>query len=1105
MAELRLAFLGPPQIVRRQTGDLTLPNRKALALLAYLAVEAEHAHSRETLLGLLWPEMADAEARNNLRVTWAWLRGRLGDEARAAAPFLLSTRLELQFNRDSDFTLDVAEFHAWLEACRQHAHERRDRCPECQERLARAVALYRDEFLAGFYLEGCPAFEEWLFVQRERLHVQVIELLDELAQFHEVGGRFNQAEAHTRRQIELDPLRENAHRRLMRLFERQGRRTAALAQFEACRKVLEDELGVAPDAETVSLYQQIKAGSLATREATVKVEAAHRLPESTTPFIGREEELAQIGERLRAGAYRILSVVGPGGIGKTRLAIQAARDNEDRFADGVYFVPLAPVSSPAAIPEAVAKVLQFTFTPGPASPRQQLLDRLRPLNVLLVMDNLEHLMDGVEVLLDIVQHAPRAVLLVTSRERLDVQAEDLFRLSGLPVPGPDELAQAGRFAAVRLFCDRAYRLQKAFKLTPDNLPQIVRICRLVEGMPLALELAAARIRDDDPARLADAIENNLDVLAVTSRDVPPQHRSMRAAFDASWQLLTATEQTLLRRLSVFRGGFTLAAAEAVAGATLVTLTRLRYKSLVRSAGSGRYELHELLRQFAAENLAERAAEAMDTRAGHSRFYLDTLRQHTAALHGETPRAAQGHLRPDLDNVRQAWKWAVEHDDWRAIGASLSGLASFYLLSGLFAEGEQSCEHAVQRCVASLNRLPAPDRVGLQRLHANLLVEWADFLNRQLKLDRLIPIAQEAIRQAALVEDAACEARGCLLLALAQLTRGDNQIALPLLERGLQRARAGNIPAIEGLLLRHIGNVWRQRGDLSQEASYLQQALHVQRACHNRAEEQTVLFWLGNNRYHLHDYEAGLSYLKVADRLNAAVGDAWRASKIEYARGLIEAALGNYASARERLAHVVQVNVELGDRWQTANALAHLAAANAKLGQYDDAVTQAREAIAIAEDGNLREAASDAAILLAYILLDMRQWDEARSLFARSLQHWQAMGQTASIAETRVGLAEAAWQQGQLAEACAIMEAVEPVLHRHDLSGAKEPQRVYLTCYRILQACASGRAEAMLRRAAGLLQEQAARITDAGLRRTFLEDVAAHRAIKAAAKTLGLTP
>jgi predicted ATPase/DNA-binding SARP family transcriptional activator len=1104
MADLRLAFLGPPQIVLRQLGDLTLPNRKALALLAYLAVEAEHAHSRETLLGLLWPEMADAEARNNLRVTWAWLRGRLGDEARAAAPFLLSTRLELQFNRDSNFTLDVAELHALLEACRHHAHERRARCPECQERLARAVALYRDEFLAGFYLEGCPAFEEWLFVQRERLHVQVIELLDELAQFHEEGGRFNQAEAHTRRQIELDPLRENAHRRLMRLFERQGRRTAALAQFEACRKVLADELGVAPDAETVALYQQIKAGSPAPG-AAARVETAHHLPESTTPFIGREEELAQIGERLRSGEYRVLSLVGPGGIGKTRLAIQAARDNRDRFADGVYFVPLAPVASPAAIPEAVAKALQFTFTPGPASPRQQLLDRLRPLNVLLVIDNLEHLMDGVEVLLDIVQHAPRAVLLVTSRERLDVQAEDLFRLSGLPVPGPDELAQAGRFAAVRLFCDRAHRLQKAFKLTPDNLPPIVRICRLVEGMPLAIELAAARIRDDDPARLAAAIESNLDMLAVTFRDVPPQHRSMRATFDVSWQLLPATEQTLLSRLSVFRGGFTLSAAEAVARANPVTLTRLRYKSLVRSAGSGRYELHELLRQFAAEKLAEQAAEELDTRAGHSRFYLDTLRQHTAALHGETPRAAQVHLRPDLDNVRQAWKWAVEHDDWRAIGASLTSLAIFYLLSGLFAEGEQACEHAVQRCAASLNRLPAPDRVELQRLHANLLVEWADFLNRQLKLDRLIPIAQEAIRQAALVEDAACEARGCLLLALAHITQGDNQTALPLLERGLQRVRDGNLPAVEGLLLRHIGNVWRQRGDLSQEASYLQQALHVQRACHNRAEEQTVLIWLGTNRYRLHDYEVGLGFLQEADRLNAAVGDAWRASKIEHNRGLIEAALGSYLSARERFAHVHQVNVELGDRWQAANALAHLAAANGKLGKYDDAVAQAREAIVIAEAGNLREAASDAATLLAYILMDIRRWDEARSLFARSLQHWQAMGHAASIVETRAGLAEVAWHKGELAEARALVDEVEPFLHRHDLSGAKEPLRVYLTCYNILQAYDSRRAVAMLQRAASLLQAQAARITDAGLRRTFLEDVAAHRAINSAAKALGLTP
>jgi predicted ATPase/DNA-binding SARP family transcriptional activator len=1111
MAELHLAFLGPPQIVHPVLGDLTLPKRKVLALLAYLAVESRAAHSRETLLGLLWPEMPDAEARNNLRVTWAMLRERLSDDASTSTPLLHSTRLELQFNRNGNASLDVDDFHALVDACHAHAHERRDGCPECQARLARAVDLYRGQFLDGFFLEGCPAFEEWLFVQRERLHVQVMELLDELAQFHENSGRADHAEAHTRHQIELDPIRESAHRRLMRLLERQGRRTAALAQFEICRKVLEQELGTPPEAETVSLYQQIKTGSSAPKTAD-KVETTRNLPENTTPFIGREEELAKLGERLRSGAYRVLSLVGPGGIGKTRLAIQAARDNRDQFSDGVYFVPLASVRSVSAISAAVAEALKFSFTAGSASPQEQLIERLRPLNALLVIDNVEHLIDGVDVFLDIARYAPGVVLLITSRERLDVQAEDLFQLGGLPLPDSDEMAQASRVASVRLFCDRAYRLKKSFKLTPENLPHVVRICRLVEGMPLAIELAAARIRDDDPAGLAAAIEKNLDILEITSRDVEPQHRSMLATFDVSWQLLTPEEQALFSRLSVFRGGFTLHAAESVSGASSITLTRLRYKSLVRSAGAGRYELHELLRQFAAAKLSAAPTDTSDTQQRHADYYLNLIDQHTAALR-ETPRKARDLLRPDLDNTRQAWAWAVKQNNWNAIDACLSGMANIYVLNGLFAEGERVYEQATKQCAAKLNdadREPVSlgvgllDRLALQRLHVKLWVEWINFLNQQLKLERLIAIAPEAIRQAALIDEATSEARACLLLGLAHITQGDNQSALPLLERGLQRARAGNAPVIEGILLRHIGNVWRQRGELAQEENFLQQALKVQRACHNRAEELMVLTWLGANRYRMHDYEVGLDYLMQADRLNAVVGDAWRASKIEHIQGLIEAALGNYASAKERSSRVHQINIKVGDLWQVANSLAHLAAASGKLGEHDRAVSQAREALSIAEDNNLREVASDAATLLAYILIDLRQWEEARTLFAKSLQHWQTMGQAANIAETRVGLAEVAWRQGELAQARALVDEVEPFLHHHDLSGAKEPLRVYLTSYFILREYDSQRAEAVLRRAVSLLQAQAARIRSDDLRRSFLENVDAHREIIAAVEAFSQT-
>jgi DNA-binding SARP family transcriptional activator len=261
MADLQLYLLGSGRVVHPGAGEIEFRGRLLLALLAYLAVESGQAHSRETLVGLLWPELPEADARNNLRVTWSRLRARLNAGAPDDAPYLISTRFELQFNPDSSHWLDVAEFQALIAAAERHARAGDQLCPDCCHKLARAADLYRGAFLDGFYLSGCPAFEEWQFVQRERLHLQMLEALDGLAGFYERGGELKTSERYTRRQLELDPLREDAHRRLMRLLASQGQRAAALAHYAACCQILRDQLGVEPDPETLLLYQRIKSGA----------------------------------------------------------------------------------------------------------------------------------------------------------------------------------------------------------------------------------------------------------------------------------------------------------------------------------------------------------------------------------------------------------------------------------------------------------------------------------------------------------------------------------------------------------------------------------------------------------------------------------------------------------------------------------------------------------------------------------------------------------------------------------------------------------------------------------------------------------------------------
>ena len=476
---------------------VALRGQKAKALLTYLAVEGERI-GRAHLLGLLWPEMREADARNNLRVSWAQLR-RVIQKSGGSEDLLDGNRRELWINASDHIWLDIAEFQRLLDACDQHLHQSRATCVACLERLARAAKLYRGEFLQGFYVEGCPEFDEWLFVRREGWHLEMMALLAELSDYHEGNREYEASEQYTRRQLELDGLREDAHRRLMRLLALKGQRPAALAQFERCRQILEQELGVQPDHETAWLREQIQANrpliEANGRFAQTSAPSSGNLPIIMTPFIGREQDIRNLTDRLVARTYRLITILGPGGIGKTRLAIEVAQQQGQLFADGAFFVSLAELSAPAEIPSALLSVLGVHVASGQDSPLTHLKQYLHTKQMLIIMDNLEHLMAGSELLIDLLKAAPQLVMLVTSREEIPVQSADLFRLRGMAFPATTDDPRAAQYESVRLFADRAKRINKTLHLDKTVLSAVVRICQLVEGLPLALELAASAARE----------------------------------------------------------------------------------------------------------------------------------------------------------------------------------------------------------------------------------------------------------------------------------------------------------------------------------------------------------------------------------------------------------------------------------------------------------------------------------------------------------------------------------------------------------------------------------------------------------------------------------
>ena len=641
---LRIRTLGTPQVWLDEV-PLTFRRRKSLALLVYLALTGR-AHGREVLASLFVDRASDAQAREQFRTTLNGLVEQVGT-------FLLVTRETIALDRAQPSWLDADELQAATLGPSEGA------AAADPQRLERAVALYEGAFLSGFALHGAPLFEDWMQEQRarlERLHVQALQLLLERA--HE--GRDEEAALRwTTRLLAAEPWHEEAQRQMMRLLARRGQRQAALEQYAVCRRVLREELNSTPQAETQALYEQLRAGPVA---------PPHNLPSLPGTFLGREREVETLRTRLGDAACRLVTLLGLGGSGKTRLAVQVATHyaqpvvllDEHAFADGVYLVDLAGVGSRVAPGEHAATVLgrRLAFASGrvlgvdfanAADPLPALARWLGGKRLLLVLDNVEPLLAGVGVLARLLEQAPGLKVLVTSRERLRLAEEWVLEVDGLARPGsPGEVERA---PASQLFVHHAQQVGVSSPPTGAEQAAIVRICDLTQGLPLALILAAHWRRALSCAAIAEEVGRGVDLLTTPERGLPERQRSMRAVLAGTWARLAPEEQAALRQLAVCRGGCTLEAARAVAGAERVTLLALRDRAMLGQTADGRYTLHELVRQYAAEQAAAQPMEAAAAEALHARYYAALVERKSTAL--EKIPEAQKTLGAEIANVQAA--------------------------------------------------------------------------------------------------------------------------------------------------------------------------------------------------------------------------------------------------------------------------------------------------------------------------------------------------------------------------------------------------------------------------------------------------------------------
>lgn len=418
----------------------------------------------------------------------------------------------------------------------------------------------------------------------------------------------------------------------------------------------------------------------------------HNLPSLPTPFIGRRTA-DRIEALLADSACRLLTLLGPGGTGKTRLALEVARraaeqDANTAFPDGVYFVSLAAIHETEYLISTVAQAVGFNFFEQKDT-RQQLINYLSDRAMLLVMDNFEHLLEGAPFISEMLAAAPALKVLATSRERLNLHEEWGLEVGGMRIPdGLITPQDADQYSAVQMFLQGARRAKPDFYLTPENIPPIIRICKAVEGMPLAIELAASWIRTLTPDAIADELVRSLDILETPARNVPERHRSMRAMMQHTWALLTPQERDTFKTMSIFRAGFTREAAADVSGASLRMLQALVDKSLLKRDIDGRYRIHELVRQFAAEQLEADPPALESAQEKHTDHYLDFMVQQWPALTSSDQLEAIIIIRRELENVRAAWMHAAKRRQILRLQSAIAPLWYFHLITYRYEDGRQ---------------------------------------------------------------------------------------------------------------------------------------------------------------------------------------------------------------------------------------------------------------------------------------------------------------------------------------------------------------------------------------------------------------------------------
>lgn len=789
----------------------------------------------------------------------------------------------------------------------------------------------------------------------------------------------------------------------------------------------------------------------------------NNLPRQPTPLVGREDELSEIGELLSKPDCRLLTLVAPGGMGKTRLGLQAAAEQIESFHHGVFFVSLAGVVSADNIPSTIANALKLSFY-GDEDLENQLRNYLAGKQLLLLLDNFEHLVDGAGAVADILVAAPEVKILVTSRRRLRLHAEWIFDVPGLSVPENGSLESAAAYSSVALFLQSARRIRSGFDPPLEELRAVIRVCRLVDGMPLALELAAAWVETLSCREIAAEIEADLDLLKTEMQDIPQRQRSVQAVFEHSWNDLSSKGQMTFAKLSVFRSGFSRDAAQNVTGATIRLVSELINKSLLTRDSSGRFQLHELLRQFAAQKLEEDEETCWATQEQHAAYFSDFLKGSEQSLIRGARTEPVEKINGELDNVLLAWQWAIEQASRPLLEGGMRSLFWFYEAKAWYSEGEEAFRSAAEALTDSGKVIEEEDK-ALELAVTNLRVRQAWFASRlsRYKHVRTMPGLTAELAAEHLFEQGDLEgywvAGGVVINTL--YGTGDYTTARRFLEgiddrlerdhdyhhtwpwaKGQNLANLGRIDGALGnyegarqlmqegvdilrplgdhigimLYLHTLGGILRILGEAGEARHFFQEGLNLAESHSYPMGKALALGDLGDLTYAEGEYQNAREYFASSLALSEEIGDSRGQALAMTNLGRVATALGEYDEARRLFEQGLAITASSGNRRGTALTLDRLSQVHRLTGDLDQALDLCRKSWEICQELGYRKGTILALISRGEMALEREELRAARKDFRDSLEASEDVGFVSGVMRSQIGLGRAALGMGELEQA-----------------------------------------------------------------------------------------